>query len=74
MYFNQDNIPETLVYLRFVRDEGLKESDWTQMPDSPLPDSKKTEWAIYRQELRDLPTKYSDEDDIDSIVFPSKPD
>lgn len=74
MYFNQDNIPETLVYLRFVRDEGLKESDWTQMPDSPLSDSKKTEWAIYRQELRDLPTKYSNKDNIDTIVFPSKPD
>ena len=44
------------------------------MPDSPLSDSKKTEWAIYRQELRDLPTKYSNKDNIDTIVFPSKPD
>ena len=32
----------------------LKGSDWTQMPDSPLSDSKKAEWATYRQELRDI--------------------
>ena len=25
------------------------------MPDSPLTDSKKTEWATYRQQLRDIP-------------------
>lgn len=41
---------------RTVRDELLKASDWTQMPDSPLPDSKKVEWATYRQELRDFTT------------------
>ena len=74
MYFSEDNIPNTLVYLRFVRDEGLKESDWTQMPDSPLSDSKKAEWATYRQQLRDLPSSYTDDDDLNSIVFPTKPD
>ena len=74
MYFSEDNIPNTLVYLRFVRDEGLKESDWTQMPDSPLSASKKAEWATYRQQLRDLPSSYTDDDDLNSIVFPTKPD
>jgi len=37
------------------RNRKLKDSDWTQMPDSPLTDSKKTEWATYRQQLRDIP-------------------
>ena len=41
---------------RTVRDELLKASDWTQMPDSPLSDSKKAEWATYRQQLRDFTT------------------
>lgn len=52
----------------------LQESDWTQMPDSPLSDSKKAEWATYRQQLRDLPSSYTDDDDLNSIVFPTKPD
>ena len=51
----------------------LQESDWTQMPDSPLSDSKKAEWAAYRQQLRDLPSSYTDDDDLNSIVFPTKP-
>ena len=41
--------------LRHMRDILLKESDWTQFTDSPLTDSKKTEWKTYRQQLRDLP-------------------
>ena len=34
----------------------LEDSDWTQGNDSPLSGSKKTEWATYRQALRDLPS------------------
>ena len=34
----------TLSYLRDMRDDLLQDCDWTQMPDSPLSDSKKTEW------------------------------
>jgi hypothetical protein len=40
--------------VRFTRDEALKNSDWTQLPDSPLSAEKKQEWATYRQQLRDL--------------------
>ena len=39
--------------LRELRDKYLQESDWTQMPDSPLPVSEKQKWAEYRQDLRD---------------------
>ncbi len=41
--------------LRGVRDGLLANSDWTQVADSPLSDSKKAEWAAYRTALRDLP-------------------
>lgn len=41
--------------LRQKRDLRLAGSDWTQMADSPLSNSKKAEWATYRQALRDLP-------------------
>ena len=40
--------------LRQKRDLRLAGSDWTQMADSPLSNSKKAEWATYRQALRDL--------------------
>jgi len=65
-----DNVLEIL---RLKRDALLKESDWTLMPDSPLSDAKKTEWATYRQSLRDLPSNNNDITSIDDVVFPSKP-
>ena len=45
-----------LKYLREERDAMLAESDWTQTPD--VPETIKTSWKKYRQELRDLPSKY----------------
>lgn len=37
--------------IRQVRDEFLKNCDWTQIPDAPV---DKVAWATYRQQLRDL--------------------
>jgi len=54
---------------RTMRDHLLDVSDWTQMPDSPLSSSKKTEWATYRQTLRDLPSDSNWPD----VSFPDKP-
>ena len=51
---------EAISLLRANRSELLASSDWTQSPDSPLTDAKKTEWATYRQQLRDLPSNTSD--------------
>ena len=45
--------------IRELRDARLKETDWTQMPDSPLSDSEKTAWATYRQGLRDMMDGYT---------------
>ena len=39
---------------RGYRDLLLRESDWTQANDSPLSNDVKTQWATYRQELRDI--------------------
>jgi|TARA_R100000084_G_C4617176_1_gene131225 hypothetical protein len=46
--------------LRIIRTSLLSESDWTQLSDSQLSSTKKTEWATYRQTLRDLPANTSD--------------
>jgi hypothetical protein len=40
--------------MRAHRNKLLSASDWTQASDSPLPDAKKAEWALYRQQLRDI--------------------
>ena len=48
----------------------LLESDWTQLADSPLSDSKKAEWATYRQTLRDLTDNI---DSSGSVTYPDAP-
>lgn len=55
------------VIMRTVRDELLKESDWTQLPD--VPQALKAKWATYRQQLRDI-TKAQGFPNVD---FPIKP-
>jgi hypothetical protein len=40
--------------VRTIRNQSLKDSDWTQLSDSPLTVEKKMEWAAYRQALRDV--------------------
>jgi len=61
--------PRTMKNIRDTRDVLLKNSDWTQMPDSPLSPEKKQEWAAYRQALRDLP----ESGDVNNIAWPQKP-
>ena len=56
---------------RMQRDGLLNKSDWTQLPDSPLTDEKKAEWATHRQELRDLPAGFSK---VSEVVFPTPPE
>lgn len=46
----------TMDELRLKRNLLLAECDWTQLIDCPLDETKKQEWATYRQELRDLPS------------------
>lgn len=61
-------------WVRRPRNFELAQSDWTQMPDSPLSTAKKAEWAAYRQELRDMTTVYADIQDPAEIVPPTKPE
>ena len=56
--------------LRIRRNKKLTDCDWTQGNDTPLGSSKKTEWATYRQSLRDLPDNTSDSSDP---TWPTEP-
>lgn len=53
--------------VREQRNELLASSDWTQLPDVPLP--TKEAWAAYRQALRDV----TDQPDPFEIVWPTAP-
>ena len=66
--------------MRLLREERfrlLAECDWTQGSD--VPNSIKTAWQTYRQQLRDLPSSASpklDEFydlDLSSVTWPTKP-
>lgn len=58
------------IYVRMVRNQKLYQSDWTQLPDSPLSPEKVDAWKVYRQILRDITnTELSPYE----IVFPSEP-
>lgn len=63
--------------LRIIRNSKLSESDWSQMPDSPLSEDKKNEWREYRQELRDLPENIADPKplvlNLDDPSWPTNP-
>ncbi len=59
-----------MAQLRATRNQLLKECDWTQIADCTIP--KKTEWATYRQTLRDFPSTVSDA--RVSIDWPHNPD
>ena len=61
--------------LRQNRNQLLSQSDWTQLPDVPLTDAKKAEWAVYRTELRDLPLTVTaiNSDRTITVIWPTKP-
>ena len=65
---------EILENIRLTRDYRLQTSDWTQMPDSPLTDEKKGEWATYRQALRELPQTFADAASLEGVTFPEPPE
>lgn len=69
-------VSQTVNFWNAVRSERnalLSASDWTQLPDSALPDSKKTEWATYRQALRDVPSNNSSASARSDVNFPTEP-
>jgi hypothetical protein len=61
--------------IRAERDALLSKSDWTQFPDSPLTTTQKTAWSTYRQELRDFPSTFLDDNDdiLVTILTPTWP-
>lgn len=53
--------------IRLWRNSELNQTDWTQLPDSPV---DKAAWAAYRQSLRDLPSQGGK---AEAVSIPVKP-
>lgn len=75
------NAPTCMEILIGMKNRLLSESDWTALIDSPLTEEKKTEWATYRQALRDLPANNPDPQWIEvegsqlpDVNWPEKPE
>ena len=69
-------VSQTVDFWNAVRSERnalLSASDWTQLPDTALSDSKKTQWATYRQALRDVPSNNSSASVRSDGNFPTEP-
>jgi hypothetical protein len=56
------------ILIRAYRNKELAASDWTQLPDVDL--ANKSDWAVYRQALRDM---MAQNEDPKLIVFPTPP-
>jgi hypothetical protein len=56
--------------IRSKRNTLLLGSDWTQLVDCPLTEEKKTEWQMYRQQLRDI----TNQEDPYNISWPTEPE
>jgi hypothetical protein len=65
--FTQEQLDaKELSIARSKRNNLLKESDWTQLPNNPLTAEKQEEWNVYRQKLRDIP-------ETTPYIFPNPP-
>ncbi len=63
-------MPVTWETIRGQRNSLLRQSDWTQISDTPLDADQQTAWKTYRQTLRDIPDIFNTPD---SVKWPESP-
>ena len=69
--WNAGAFDRAMASLRARRNALLSASDWTVLSDSPVQD--KLIWQSYRQSLRDITEGLSTVEQVNSVVFPTKP-
>jgi hypothetical protein len=62
---------DPLKSIRIERDRLLRLTEWTQLPDVLISQEHKQIWVEYRQQLRDLPSKFSLDNEVNFPDFPS---
>ena len=59
--------------LRQKRNALLSATDYTVLQDSTFTDAQVAEWVVYRQALRDITNGITTKEQIDAIIWPTKP-
>ena len=63
----QEALDKAWSEFKYNRNRLLQNSDWSQVPDAPVDAAV---WALYRQQLRDLPENTTDPH---NVVWPEHP-
>jgi hypothetical protein len=63
----------SLASLRAKRNSLLASSDYTVLQDSVLTSAKKSEWMIYRTNLRNITQGLTTVEQVNAVVFPIRP-
>lgn len=69
----QSSNASLMKYVRQLRNQKLKDTDYTQVADIPFGQQKKDQWLQYRQKLRDLPSEFPNAYLIEHITWPDPP-
>jgi hypothetical protein len=71
--WNDGAFDRAMADLRQRRNKLLAETDWTVLQDNPLTPAKRSEWMVYRTELRNITQGLNTVEDINNIDYPDKP-
>lgn len=63
-----------MAQLRATRDKDLKDSDWTQLPDTTLTNVQKQDWMRFRTELRNITDGLNTVEQVNNVDYPDKPE
>lgn len=69
--YTQDQIDAEWNKVRVIRNSRLKSCDYTQLSDVPMTAQEKSDWATYRQALRNLPQNTVNPFDVSWPVQPA---
>ena len=69
--WNDGAFDRAMADLRQRRNRLLTECDWVMVSDSPIAD--KTDWQTYRTSLRDITNGLTTVEEVNAVVFPTKP-
>ena len=71
--WNNGAFDRSLASLRAKRNSLLKDSDYTVLQDSVLTSAKKSEWMVYRTNLRNITQGLATVEQVNAVAFPIRP-
>lgn len=71
--WNDGAFDRAMVELRSKRNRDLKDSDWTQLPDTTLTNVQKQAWMQFRTELRNITDGLTTVEQVNNVDYPDKP-